>query len=417
MIDPPTQARMLRSLVDIYRHEGYLPDCRMQLCKGFTQGGSNADIVLAESSLKNITDGIDWDTAYQAVIADAEIEPRNWRYEGRGGLQSWKDLHYIPFDDSDPHLHQGLRTRSVSRTVEYAYNDFCIAQMAQRMGRTADYEKYTQRSKNWHNLFRADQTSTIQDVDTGFTGFLQPKSMDGTWHTQDPILCSPLSEFGCYLDSNGHETYEGSIWLYSFFVPGDMASLITAMGGPASFVQRLDFFHTSGLLDIGDEQGFLPIYQYHYAGRPGLSAARAHAYIPAWFNDTVGGIPGNDDGGGMGSFVALAMMGLYPIAGQDVYLITPPFFKEVKITNGQTGKVATVRNINFDLEYAHLYIQSATLDGNPYTRNWISHSFFLDGGVLELTLGREEGEWGRAEEDLPPSLSTDGRGPRPIIQY
>ena len=119
----------------------------------------------------------------------------------------------------------------------------------------------------------------------------------------------------------------------------------------------------------------------------------------------------------MGSFVALAMMGLYPIAGQDVYLITPPFFKEVKITNGQTGKVATVRNINFDLEYAHLYIQSATLDGNPYTRNWISHSFFLDGGVLELTLGREEGEWGRAEEDLPPSLSTDGRGPRPIIQY
>lgn len=417
MIDPLTQARMIRSLIDIYRHEGYLPDCRMQLCKGFTQGGSNADVVLAESYLKNVTEGIDWETGYQAVIADAEIEPLNWRYEGRGGLQSWKDLHYIPVNDDDPYGHQGLRTRSVSRTVEYAYNDFCIAQMAQRIGRPADYERYIQRSQNWQNLFRADQTSSVNDVDTGFTGFLQPKSTNGTWHTQDPILCSPLSEFGCYLDNNGHETYEGSIWLYSYFVPGDMASLITAMGGPSTFVDRLDYLHTSGLLDIGDEQGFLPIYQYHYAGRPGLSAARAHHYIPARFNDTVGGIPGNDDGGGMGSFVALAMMGLYPNAGQDVYLITPPFFKEVNIANGQTGNIATVRNLNFDPGYENLYVQSATLDGVAYTRSWISHSFFLRGGVLELTLGREESSWGQGDEDLPPSLSTDGRGRKPIVQY
>ncbi|MCJ1298878.1 hypothetical protein MMC08_001669 [Hypocenomyce scalaris] len=417
MIDPSTQARMVRSLIDIYRHEGYLPDCRMQLCKGFTQGGSNADVVLAESFLKNITESIDWVTGYEAVIADAEDEPRNWQYEGRGSLESWKDLHYVPVDAYDPHGHRGLKTRSVSRTVEYAYNDYCIAGMAQRMGRTADYEKYMTRSQNWQHLFLADQTSSINGVNTGFTGFLQPKSMNGTWRSQDPVLCSPLSSFGCYLDNNGHETYEGSIWLYTFFVPGDMASLVAALGGPSTFTKRLDFLHTSGLLDIGDEQGFLPIFQYHYGGRPGLSAARAHYYIPSRFNDTLGGLPGNDDGGGMGSFVALAMMGLYPNAGQDVYLITPPFFKEVNITNGQTGRTATIRNLNFDPEYQNLYIQSATLDGKPYTRSWISHSFLLGGGVLELTLGWKESSWGQADADVPPSSSTSGTPRKPIIQY
>ena len=119
------------------------------------------------------------------------------------------------------------------------------------------------------------------------------------------------------------------------------------------------------------------------------------------------GIPGNDDSGAMGSFSTLTMMGLWPISGQDVYLITPPFFKEVNITNGQTGKTATVRNINFDTEYENVYIQSATLDGVPYHKSWISHSFYSQGGVLELTLGRNESAWGTGNDDLPPSSSTN----------
>lgn len=100
-------------------------------------------------------------------------------------------------------------------------------------------------------------------------------------------------------------------------------------------------------------------------------------------------------------------MGLWPVSGQDVYLINAPYFQEVNITNGQTGKVATVRNINFDSEYENIYIQNATLNGVVYTKNWITHSFFLEGGVLELTLGRNESiTWGMSDEDLPPSLST-----------
>lgn len=257
-------------------------------------------------------------------------------------------------------------------------------------------------------MFNPTQNSTINGtIETGFTGFLQPRFLNSTWGFQDPTLCSPLyNPSSCYLNAAGHETYEGSSWLYTFFVPGDMASLIAILGGPSTFIRRLDHLHDSNLVYIGDEQAFLPIYQYHYAGRPAKSAERAHFYVPAQFNDSVAGIPGNDDSGAMGSFVALAMMSLFPNPGQDVYLSTPPFFEEVSITNKVTGKVAIVRNVNFDPSYQAIYVQSARLDGEVYTRNWIGHRFFSEGGTLELVLGRNESAWGTREEDLPPSLST-----------
>ncbi|KAL4865446.1 hypothetical protein BDV12DRAFT_149771 [Aspergillus spectabilis] len=404
LIDPISQSRMIRSLVDIYRHEGYLPDCRMSLCKGWTQGGSNADVLIAEAFLKDVIE-VDWDTAFEAIVKDAEIEPPNWNVEGRGGLQSWKTLGYIPKNDIDPGT-EGLRTRSVSRTVEYAYNDFCIALMADQLGFTTDRDKYLKRSENWRNVYREDQSSSINGVDTGFTGFVQPRNADGSWAYQDPIFCSPLMNFtSCYLNEDGHETYEGSCWLYTFFVPQDMAALIKTLGGPEEFVSRLSYLHDSGILYLGDEQAFLTVFQFHYAGRPALSAERAHSYIPSQFNTTVGGIPGNDDSGAMGSFAVLSMMGLFPVHGQDVYLVTPPFFKEVSIRNDVTSKVATIRNINFDPTYESIYIQKATRDGKPWTKNWISHDFFAEGGILELELGPRESDWGTRTEDLPPSMS------------
>lgn len=148
LVDPISQARMIRSLIEIYRKEGWLPDCRMSLCKGFTQGGSNADVVLADSYLKGINDGIDWETGFEAVLKDAEVEPLNWAVEGRGGLKSWKELNFIPTDDYDPYG-VGPFTRSISRTVEYAYNDFCVAEMARGLGKQDEYEKYAERSEYW----------------------------------------------------------------------------------------------------------------------------------------------------------------------------------------------------------------------------------------------------------------------------
>lgn len=174
LVDPVEQTRMVRALIDIFKHEGKLPDCRMSHCKGYTQGGSNADIVLADALIKNLTAGIDWELGYQAVVSDAEEEPATWNTEGRGGLESWKTLHYIPIHDVDS-LGHGLLTRSVSRTVEYAYDDFCIAEMAGKLGRREDQIKYHGRAGNWRNLFNEDQTSLINGADTGFVGFLQPR--------------------------------------------------------------------------------------------------------------------------------------------------------------------------------------------------------------------------------------------------
>ncbi len=146
------------------------------------------------------------------------------------------------------------------------------------------------------------------------------------------------------------------------------------------------------------------MFQYHYAGRPGLSAQRAHFYIPQYFSPTPGGLPGNDDSGAMGSFVAFAMMGLFPNPGQDVYLITAPFFEAVNVTSPATGRTARVRCVNFDPAYRDVFVQSATLDGEPYTRSWLDHSFFTEGKELVLTLGANESAWGTAVADLPPSL-------------
>ncbi|KAK8055047.1 hypothetical protein PG993_000274 [Apiospora rasikravindrae] len=406
ILDPVAVAQMIRSLIDTYRYEGWLPDCKMSLCRGYTQGGSNADNVLVDAYLKGISDGIDWDVGYQAVVKDAEVEPYDWATHGRGGLDSWKSLGYIPVQDLD-YKGFGTMTRSISRSLEYAYNDFCISLMSKAMNNTADQEKYLDSSENWKNVFYPDQTSFLPTgVDTGFKGFFQAKYLNQTWASQDPLTCSNLDTTGiaCSLQNTGRETFEDSTWEYGFFVPQNQGDLITIYGGPSEFVRRLDYLHDQNITNIGNEPSFLTVFQYHYAGRPGKSAARSHFYIPRYFNPTPGGLPGNDDSGAMGSFVAFSMMGLFPNPGQNVYLITPPFFESVNLTHPTTGKTATIRNVNFDPSYEAIYIQSATLNGEPYTKNWLDHSFFLEGKELVLTLGKTESTtWGTAVKDLPPS--------------
>jgi putative alpha-1,2-mannosidase len=211
ILDPKAQVQMVNSLLDIYEHEGWLPDCHMSLCNGWTQGGSNADVVLVDAYVKNLT-GIDWELALKAIIQDAEVEPLEWAFHGRGGLQSWRKLDYIPYLDFDP-VGFGTNSRSISRTLEYAYNDYCLATLAQGLGHVDLYQKYVARSTNWQNLWKAEQTSVIRGRDSGFTGFFQPKYQNGTWGFQDPIDCSALAGF-CSLTSNPSETFEASVWQY-----------------------------------------------------------------------------------------------------------------------------------------------------------------------------------------------------------
>lgn len=189
-------------------------------------------------------------------------------------------------------------------------------------------------------------------------------------------------------------------------VPQSMSSIVSLMGGDDAFVSRLDFFHTSSLADISNEPVFLTVYLYHYVGRPGLSAKRVHTYVPSSFNATNAGLPGNDDSGAMGSFLFFSLLGLFPVSGQNVYLITPPFFEEVNVTNPLTGQTATVRNVNFDPTYENIFIQNATVNGQPWTKSWIGHELFTEGWTLELVLGAAESDWGKSEDARPPSLTT-----------
>lgn len=410
VVDPEAVEDMIRSLIDTYAHLGWLPDCRMSLSKGYTQGGSNADVVLVDGYLKGLSNNINWNLGYEAVVKDAEVEPYDWCCNGRGGLDSWKALGYIPVQDFD-YKGFGTMTRSVSRTLEYSYNDFCISELAAALNNTADQEKYIESSGNWQNLYRSDQTSFLNTsagpVDTGFVGFFQPKFLNQTWEVQDPLTCSNIDSSGiaCSLQNSGRETFESSLWEYGFFVPHDQATLITLYGGPEGFVRRLDYLHDQNITYIGNEPAFLTVFQYHYAGRPALSAKRSHFYIPSFFSPTPAGLPGNDDSGAMGSFLAFSMIGLFPNPGQNVYLIIPPYFASVNITHPVTGKTATIRNVNFDPTYEAIFIQSATLNGVPYTKSWVDHSFFTEGKELVLTLGRNESStWGRGINDLPPSL-------------
>nr|AKH05008.1 glycosyl hydrolase family 92 protein [Epichloe festucae var. lolii] len=414
VLDPEAQTQMVQSLLDMYKHEGWLPDCHMSMCQGWTQGGSNADVVLVDAYVKNLSSTIDWELALEAIITDAEKEPLEWSHHGRGGLQSWRKYNYIPYLDYDP-LGFGTNSRSVSRTLEYAYDDFCLATLAGGLGENDMQKKYMRRSMNWQNLWKKDQTSIIRGKDTGFQGFFQPKYMNGTWGFQDPIACS--------LTANPSETFEASIWQYLFssplhqatpepdthggsYVPHATSSLITLLGGDVAFISRLDFFHENGLADISNKPVFLTAYLYHYAGRPGLSAERIHQYIPSSFNNSYGGLAGNDDSGAMGAFLFFSVIGLFPVAGQNVYLINPPFFEEISIKHPVTGRKATVRNVNFDAGYKNLHIQKATVNGKPWTKSWIGHEFFTEGWTLELTLGKNESDWGQKPGDRPPSWTS-----------
>lgn len=217
---------MVASLLDTYRHEGWLPDCHMSMCNGWTQGGSNADIVLADALVKNLTigpigpaDTDAWQLALKAAVNDAENEPASWAVHGRGGLASWKRLGYIPYLDFDP-VGFGTNSRSISRTLEYAYNDYAVAILAASGGRSDLAALYRGRSANWRALWRPDQRSQVPlapgsntTADSGFVGFFQPRFLNGTWGFQDPVACSDLAGF-CSLTSNPSETFEASIWQY-----------------------------------------------------------------------------------------------------------------------------------------------------------------------------------------------------------
>jgi predicted alpha-1,2-mannosidase len=375
LIAPERETAIVRALVDLYRHEGWLPDARSGNYNGRTQGGSNAEFMITDAYVKGLK-GIDWQTALAAEIHDAEVSPDDHFKEGRGGLEDWHTLGYVPVEGSD---------RSGSVHMEYAADDFEIALLAKGLGKTADYKKYLARSGNWKNLWDANFG------EGGFQGFIRPRHRDGSW------LAPFTAMDGCTW--GGDTFYEGNSWTYSTFVPQDVASLIEISGGPQKFVDRLDsFFKVPMRYDVGNEPGFLAPYLYNWAGRPDKTAEHVRDIIAKSYHAGPEGLPGNDDSGAMSSWFVFGQLGIFPNAGQDVYLIGSPAFPEATLhLAGGRDFTIEARNLTPD----NIYVTAATLNDKPLDRAWLRHSEIVSGGRLVLVIGNKPAHW--AEHNLAPS--------------
>jgi predicted alpha-1,2-mannosidase len=375
LISPDRQRDIIRSLIDIYRHTGYMPDARSGNDNGRTQGGSNANVVVADAYVKGLK-GIDYETAFAAMVHDAEVPPADQQKEGRGGLKDYNEKGYVTLADE----------RSGSRTVEYSYDDFAISEVACGLGKTKEAALYASRAHNFENLW--DKDMTVE----GFKGFLRPRNPDGTWAAPYLVVRGTWPDF----------FYEGDIWTYSIYAPQDMHRLIEMAGGDKMFVRRLDWTFLRRHFDVTNEPGFLLPVLYNYAGRPDRTAEIVHLTLEKAFADNRAGIPGNDDSGAMSSWLIFSTLGLFPVAGQDIYLISTPSIPDASLDLGNGKKLRIIAK-NLDHDGLNRFVQSATLNGSELTTAWFRHSQIKDGATLVLTMGSAPSTWGMTNP--PPSMS------------
>ena len=331
------------------------------------QGGDNIDNVIADAYVKGI-EGIDWDGAYAVLKQSADQHRLDWQGwdQTQPGDSHYKDLGWIPGDD------RSIGVSTCSYLLEYAYNDYCAAQVAKGMGDEESYEKWLARSGNWQNIWNPGIENN------GYTGFIWPRSADGEWIT-DSSMRDPTSWQGSW----SAYFYEGSSWNYSFFVPHDVPTLIEKMGGEDTFCERLTLGLERGWVDFSNEPAFLAPYLFSYTDKPYLTADAVNQ-LRTRFNEN--GVPGNDDSGAMSSWYIFSSMGFFPNAGQDLYYFTSPHYPEVTI-NMDSGR--SLRLIAHDLSEENRYIQSITVNGQPYRSTMFTHDMITDGGVIEFQMGSQ----------------------------
>lgn len=387
LIDEDKQRDMIHSLLNIYKHDGYMPDARSGNWNGRTQGGSNAEIVIADAFAKGM-EGINYELALQAMVKDAEVPPMDVDSDlpldsalreslaaekhGRGGLKEYNSLGYIPY---------GI-DRAGNRTVEYSYDDWCIAQVAKGLHHPDLYEKYLKRSGNWRNLWRSDYEWQ------GMRGFIMPRDAAGRWIDSVPWgkskVYHPLIPYRpdtkvapWYLPWWSTFFYEALSAEYSLSIPHDVPGLIEACGGKDAFIKRLDTFFANKHYNVANEPSFLTPYLYHWVGRPDLSVERINQIVHDNYDDTPNGLPGNDDSGAMSSWLVFNMMGIYPVAGQNLYLVGSPMIPAytIHLPNGKDLKVVAKGNEwNVKSQYDEAILRGTSL----------THQQLLKGGTLVL---------------------------------
>jgi putative alpha-1,2-mannosidase len=390
LLDEQREATIVNSLLNIYKREGYMPDARSGDCNGRTQGGSNAEVVIADAFVKGVK-GIDYDYALEAMLKDAEADPgADHEKHGRGGLKEYLTYGYIPY---------GI-DRAGTRTIEYGYDDYCIAEVAKGLGRMDIYERYLRQSQNWKNLWRADYE--WDDV----RGYIMPKDAEGRWldsvpwgkskvyHPQIPY--TPITKVApWYLPWWSTFFYEALSAEYSLSIPHDVPGLITACGGPENFRKRLDMFFERQRYNVGNEPSFLTPCLYHWIGRPDLTSDRVRQIITENYSDAPDGLPGNDDSGAMSSWLAFHMLGLYPNAGQSYYLLHAPLIPEwtMQLSNGKTlhgiVKGSVVGNLN-----SPTHFEKVTLNGKVLEGAIMEHADLMQGGELVFYVSNKRSDNG-----------------------
>ena len=367
LIDPDLERDFLNCLLDIADHTGWIPDVWIAGHAGMIQGGCSPDVLFCEAALKGI-EGIDYRHALDAMRKNNEVISPNPYLYGRY-LEDYQSLGY---------LSTRVRKNCVSRHLEYAYQDWCIGRLAEHLGQTEIAWRYFESSRKVWNLWREDMRC------------FAPRHPHGEW-------VQPFDQDSCWADSwNDPYFYEGTSRQWSFSVQHDFAGLVEQHGGPEAFVNHLDTFFAEGHYHSKETMLHVP-FLYHYAGQPGHSSQRARECLQRYFHPTRDGLSDNEDFGCQSAFLIFTSMGLYPIMGQDLYLLTAPVFERVEMDLGCNGKSLVIEAPCADSSKS--FIASATLDGLPLERAFLFHHEISQGARLHYKLSRDITNWGCG---LPP---------------
>ena len=373
IIEPERSVDFVKTLLAKYDEGGIMPI--WDLASNYTgcMIGYHGVSVIADAYLKGL-DGFDAQKALKAMKHSA--------LQDHLGLESYKQLSYIPLE---------IESESVSKTLEYAYDDWTIAQMAKALGQDKDYAYFIKRAQNYKSVFDPQ------------TGFMRAKNYNSWFSPFDPY------------EVNFNYT-EANAWQYRFFVPHDVEGLIELMGGPLIFERELDKLFNTGSATTGREQvditgligqyahGNEPshhmAYLYHYVQKPYKSQERIRQILTQLYQPTPDGISGNEDCGQMSAWYILSSLGLYPMApGNPEYLLGSPLMDRAEIKVGDQ----IFHIVAYDNDIDHPYVQSVKLNGENWDKSYIPHSALTEGGILEFYMGSEPSDWGTSPENSPHS--------------
>ena len=380
ILTPSRNGDMAHSLVLKGQQGGWLPIFPSWNSYTAAMIGDHCIAMIGDAIVKD-TPGFDYEEAYTLMRKNAfEANPDSGSYrdgKGRRAMESYLKYNYVPLEDQVTEAFH--RREQVSRTLEYAYDDFVLAQVAKKLGKTDDYKALIKRAENYRNVIDPE------------TGYARGRHADGTWI--EPFDPFASTSFIC----------EGTPYHYTWYAPQDIAGLIRHMGGKERFINRLDNFFEGNYYWHGNEPGHHIAYLFAYAGEPWKTQKWVHDIINREYFTTPDGLSGNDDAGQMSSWLVFSMVGFYPVCpGMPYYVIGSPSFEESVITL-ENGKKFTIEAPGASDK--NIYIQSATLNGQPYDKSYILHTDIMNGGKLSFVMGDSPNkEWASSAGSLPPSM-------------